>query len=102
MQSKINYKKTNSIDENQHIIEQYFNHEVFSYTLLVSVLWLSSLMVFAVYRFFAEYFLDWDKIEGDAKSELYTVKSKARKMIFPTMLIQNNFMDILCWYWFFD
>ena len=59
------FEKEDKYEKMHFLIEQFFNHEVFTWQFYNASLFLVILAAFMFYKALVQYFFDWDKIEGN-------------------------------------
>ena len=81
-------------------LEQYFNIELFPWTLCLSLLTFVIISTFMFYKFLLQYFLPWDPISPD--DEQGKIRKRNEENILIQYFWQHNNMQVLFWYWFID
>ena len=83
------------------LIEQFFNFDMVTWSLFNSTLLTLVLGMLMFHKFIAEYFLDWDKIEGATDQQVKT-KQRTRKFLLINTIMSYNYIYLIGWYCFID
>lgn len=94
-------EKESKYDRMYFLIEQFFNSDMFTWPLFNSTCASLYIGLFMFYKLTAEYFLDWDVIEGPNEQQIM-MKKRTRKFLLVNTILTNNYMYLIVWYYFID